>query len=181
MKKEIWDYFSDEIEFPKEVAHDPIPYGTIYQYISATFLNGFINYVEPIATFVIDRYEPRDKKIEMIEAIRSGEEKIRHTKLDMFEDDVIVLGRIPTETTKNDVNRRYMFFWFDKDVSDCFIGRFITDDPEEEVIRSVRDWLERERKEAKEKGLEPKEFTESGITDYHELQPDKFIKGWVKF
>ena len=61
--KIIWDYFEDNIEFPREVAHTMLPYGTVWAYISSTFLNGIINYVKPINYFVLDRYTANDENI----------------------------------------------------------------------------------------------------------------------
>ena len=40
-RKKIWDYFEHNLEYPTEIAHDPIPYGTIWTYVSSTFLNGY--------------------------------------------------------------------------------------------------------------------------------------------
>ena len=62
--KTIWNYFNESIDYPSEVAHNPIPYGTIWCYISSTFLNEFINYVNPIKCYLIDRYTPDDEKVD---------------------------------------------------------------------------------------------------------------------
>ena len=63
MKKQIWDYFHSTVDYPKNKVHFPIPYGTMWAYISSTYLNGFINYVRPISVFVLDRYTPKDEDI----------------------------------------------------------------------------------------------------------------------
>lgn len=57
MRKTIFDYFIDVVDYPTEIVHNPIPYGTMWNYISSTFLNGVINYVKPISCYVIDRYK----------------------------------------------------------------------------------------------------------------------------
>jgi len=62
-KKTIWDYFEDQIEYPRDVVSNPLPYGEVWTYISSTFLNGFINYVKPIKIFLIDRYTPDNEDI----------------------------------------------------------------------------------------------------------------------
>ena len=54
--KTIWDYFDDKYDYPRQIAHDMLPYGTVWNYVSSTILNGFINYVKPIGIFLIDRY-----------------------------------------------------------------------------------------------------------------------------
>lgn len=197
--KKIWDYFDENIEYPKEIAHNPIPYGTVWTYISSTFLNGIINYVKPISCFVIDRYTPDDEKIgdrnftvcnknefgkwhkwdgskkELINVIISGEKEMYHTKLDCFGDDIIILAKIETE---NDDTDKYIFFWFDMDCSDCSIGKFETEDIESDVIQSVVNWLEECKTENIGKIVE--ENIDNGIVNYHKLPLD-FIKGWVSF
>src|SRR6266545_2290727 len=150
-KKEIWSYFTETVEFPREVAHNPLPYGTVWVYISSTFLNGFINYVQPISCFVVDRYTPPDQALEnkkfrmskknAIESIISGKENFSHTDLHCLEDDIILLAEI--EVNEKDVLNKFMFFWFDCDVSDCCIGKFETADTKEQVIESVKNWLEK--------------------------------------
>lgn len=179
-KKTIWQYFDENIEYPRKLALDPIPYGTVWTYVSSTFLNGFINYVEPIKCYVIDRYTSDDKNVgdkeyitkgDLKKKIIAGELDVYHTDLSSFEDDIIMLADIGEKG-------HYMFFWFDMDVSDCSIGRFKTEDTKEDVIQSVVNWLEQEKKENAEQVI--KESFDSGICDYTEL-PLSFISGWVKF
>jgi hypothetical protein len=195
--KKIWDYFEEKIEYSKDIAHNPIPYGTVWTNVSSTFLNGFINYVKPIACFIADRYTDPDTLIgndlsvcnkgefqkwhkwegtkkELIAKISSGEKEVYHTKLNCFEDDVIVLAEIESEEGKKG---RYMFFWFDRDVSDCSIGKFETSDKKEDVIESVINWLD----ETKNENYIFQENTESGIVNYKQIPADKLMKGWIKF
>ena len=184
--KTIWNYFDENIDYPKEVAHDPIPYGTVWCYISSTFLNGFINYVEPIKCYLIDRYTSDNKKVddnhtkgELKEKILSGENETFHTKLNCFRDDIIILAEIETNNyDSNNKLNKFMFFYFDEDVSDCCIGRFETNDSKEEVIQSIINWLEREK--LNNNGRIINENTESGIINYTELPPS-FLQGWIKF
>jgi len=192
--KKIWDYFDDSIDYPGGVVHNPIPYGTVWNYISSTFLNGFINYAEPIAVFLIDRYTADDEdlsdreisyhdkddfpnwkkfegtKAQLRDDIISGEKEFFHTNLSCFGDDIVILGDIG----KGD----FVFFYFDMDVSDCSIGKFETDDKKEDVIQSIINWLEEEKENNKEYEIKPN--LDSGIINYHQL-PLSFIKGWVKF
>lgn len=187
--KSIFDYFDDSIEYPNKVAHETLPYGTIWWYISYTFLNGIINYTKPISCFVLDRYRTLEEdlsdrnitvcnkgsfgnwhkwegtKKELIDAIVSGEKEMHHTNLSCFLDDIIILSEI--ETNIQDDKKRYMFFWFDIDVSDCCIGKFETTDSKEEVIQTVKNMLNEKKRE---------EY----IMEYHKL-PITFIKGWASF
>lgn len=181
--KNIWSYFDDNVEYPKDVAHNTLPYGTIWCYISSTFLNGLVNYVKPISCFVIDRYtspqtvisNEHGRKSELIKSIIEGK-KVYHTNLHMFQDDFIILSKIENE--ENDGKGRYMFFWFDCDVSDCCIGKFETEDDIETVKNSVKLWLDERKFENKDLNFEVD--MDNGILDYSEL-PVSFLSGWLKF
>jgi len=191
-KKKIWDYFNDTIEFPKNVADDPIPYGEAWVYISATFLNGFVNYMKPFGCYVINRYKKEDADIsdnnvsfgnwtkfkgtkkELIDLIISGKKEVYHTDLRCFSDDIIIVGEI--EDGISDDNGKYIFFWFDMDVSDCSIGRFKTSDTKEEILKSVENWLHEDYVENKNH----EELHDDNTSGYHKL-PLSFIKGWVSF
>lgn len=192
--KIIWDYFEMAFDYPQAVAHDPLPYGTVWNYISSTFLNGFINYVSPVSVIVLDRYTPgtkdlsaegisiKDKgvpfqwhhwmgtKAGLATALINGEKEMYHTHMNCFQDDIVVLAKIE--------GGGWMFFWFDCDGSDCSIGRFNTTDPEEHVIQSIRAWLAAQVKE--NNGVIMKEDTDNGICGYTEL-PVTFLSGWVRF
>lgn len=195
--KTIWDYFNDNIEYPREVAFNPIPYNTVWTYISVTFLNGFINYVNPIKCYLIDRYTPDNENInsvkyqiedsyewltfdgtkgELKDKILKEEIKLYHTELSCFSDDIIILSEI--EHNEKDGLNRFMFFWFDMDVSDCSIGRIETNDTKEEIIQSLINWLEQNKEENKDRNIE--ESFDNGLMNYTEL-PLSFLKGWLKF
>lgn len=197
-KKNIWDYFDDNIDYPNEVAHNPLPYGTVWCYISSTFLNGFINYVKPIKVYQLDRYECEDEpkevdyrdkgdyganwkkftgtKSELRKLVLDEKIQFAHTKLHLFGDDIALLAEI--ENNEEDGKGRYMFFWFDCDVSDCCIGKFETTDTKEEVIQSMVNWLEETKEENKGKIVEPN--YDNGIVNYTEL-PISFLEGWLNF
>lgn len=176
--KTIWSYFSNHEDYPKQIAHEMLPYDTVYAYVSSTFLNGLINYVKPVKVFQIDRYTQDHEIIENVvykeRKIFTGpkaelrklvlEEKVQfhHTNLGVFQDDIVILAEI--ETKLNDGLGRYMFFWFDYDVSDCCIGKFETEDSKEEVIESLINWLDKEE----------------DFEGYTEL-PNSFVQGWVEF
>jgi hypothetical protein len=196
--KKIWDYFDEHIDYPNNIVDNPIPYGTLWSYISSTFLNGFINYVNPVGCYVVNRYTEEtadvtdrnvsvcDKgkfgnwhkfegtKLELINTIVSGEKEVYHTKLNCFGDDIIIIAKIENEL---DEENKYIFFWFDCDVSDCSIGKFITDDSQELILNSVENWLKETYVDNKT-GHETLHDEES--SGYHKL-PLSFIKGWVSF
>lgn len=199
MTKTIWDYFDHSIDYPSDVTHNPIPYGTVWCYISSSFLNGMINYVKPISCFVLDRYTADDEKVfaevynkrkpggrqgrvrwegtkkELIEAVVSGEKEMFHTDIGCFGDDFVLLAEVEGE---RDGKGRYAFFWFDCDVSDCCIGKFETTDPKEKVVQAMKNWLD-ENKE-KNKGAVVKKGCDNGIVCYSEL-PVSFLQGWLRF
>lgn len=197
-KKQIWDYFEDNIEFPKDVAYNPIPWNVAWTYISSTFLNGFINYVEPLACYVVNRYTKETEdisdrdisicdrgsskwhkwngtKIELINSIISGNKEMYHTKLNCFGDDIIILAKIEDEFNNEKGKNKFMFFWFDMDVSDCSIGRIKTEDNEEIVIEALENWLTENFKN--NKSHESEHEDENG---FHKL-PLTFLKGWISF
>lgn len=201
IKKVITDYFDDEIIGSTNIVHDPIPYGTLITSISSTFLNGFLNYVEPISVFVLDRYSPSNKiltdkdfnvynkyggftewhkfegtKQELINSIVSGKKGMFHTKISCFSDDIILLAQIPIN--EPDGKGRYIFFWFDSDVSDCTVGKFETTNSKEDVAQSVINWLNRAKQENLHKTVQP--GCDSGIINYTEL-PVSWLQGWLSF
>lgn len=99
---------------PNEFGDGPSP-GWRINYISSTFLNGWINYVKPIKSYVVYRYyeNGRDKLIENIQKVNGCHD------LSKYGDDVLVLAKDDTGD--------YWYFWFDNDTSDCQIGRFKTE------------------------------------------------------
>ena len=144
------DYFVDSIDYPKDVGGTILPINTCWNYISSTFLNGFINYVDIIKAYVIGRYTEWDEEIEgvniqdppnsfnWVEFSGTKEQvynkvteegRLFHTDISMLQDDVLILAK----AKGSDI---YYFFWFDMDCSDCNIGRFKTDDTENEVIEA---------------------------------------------
>jgi len=187
MSKTIFDYFTDRIEYPDDVAENPLPVGTLWEYVSHIILNGFINYVKPVKWYVLDRYEEegdtissipvQDKgapgwkkwsgtKKELISVLNSGEKEAYHFNLGNFSDDVLLLAE-SEQRNKDKFSNRYFFFWFDCDVSDCFIGQFETADSKEQVIKSFDNTLEYL------KGIDT-------ITGYTEMK-NGILKGWISF
>jgi hypothetical protein len=130
---------------PKEI----LPLGTLYNYVSSTFLNGIVNYSEPLKAFLMERYTKWDKVLDnglTKEQNFASCLKNNDVNLGSLKDDVVILSR-----AKNGI---YTYFWFDCDVSDCFVGRFETEDPQDAVIslfdKLVNDYEQDEKGTAKE-------------------------------
>jgi hypothetical protein len=148
------DYFEYCQFYPSDPLDDLLPPGEIWEYISSTFLNGFINYVKIEDAYVINRYS---SWVEVQENYtRWLEEDPYHTRLNVFDDDVIVLAQ---------TEKYYWFFYFDHDVSDCCIGRFEKEDHKEVEVKNLFF-----------------EYVKSVSKEERFLKiPTTKIKGWVSF
>lgn len=148
------------LEYPRDIIDHPLPLGVGYEYVSNSFLNGFVNYAKPIKAYVLERYYPWEYEFEkdefsikIREPARSFQwvdfvpktkdelyqklcepDRMCHAKLDVdFQDDVLMLSVSEQGT--------YIFFWFDRDSSDCCIGRFVTDDPRDVVVSAFDEYV----------------------------------------
>lgn len=178
--KTIFEYFNDSCDYPDDIVHNPIPYGTIWHYVSDTLLNGFVNYINPVAVFVLDRYVPWEgEKQNLFNEISASKRSnnFPQTVLSCFHDDIVILGKVPVWMDSDEMGR-YIFFRYDMDCSDCSIGKFETQDREGDVVKAVINWLELCKDENKGKKVESD--IDNGILDYHQL-PAGFICGWAKF
>jgi hypothetical protein len=107
------DCFPESYEYPDPTAIDVTQSGWRLDYISSTFLDGWINYVTVVRAFVVSRYAEDfgDVKAKLVAWVADPPS---HTKLRALGDDVLVLAQ--------DKQGRHWFFHFDCDVSDCSIG-----------------------------------------------------------
>jgi len=182
-------YFKDSIEYAmapvnEVLAGDILEFGVLYEYVGNTFLNGFINSVKIIKAYVLDRYCPWDESfdepheltiqdppnsftwvkksfINKTEVFNCLTEKGRMFSGDLdynFQDDVVIIGRV------GDTNV-YMLFYYDRDCSDCMIGRFKTDDNADEMQIEINKMLSWFKKNA-------------GNGDEKEI-PLHYFNGWV--
>lgn len=182
-------YFKDDVEHPANKMTTILPWNILWCYISSTFLNGFINYVNIIDGFLLSRYLSWDdwedqetiyirdpagnlnwthyKPKSKLDAYNIATQKGRlfHTKLRMFQDDVLILSEI-------DVNK-YCFFWFDCDVSDCFIGRFKSKNKKDTITSDFQDYCFDIGKDLSKSYLEREELPKQ--------LPKHFFSGWLKF
>ncbi len=157
MSRTILDYFSTTSN-TNSLAHEPLPYGTYYPNVSHSFLNAFINHVDVIKIYQLDRYENEDwrplgvlykeigernwrpftkTKADLKELVVNQQIEFANTNLAMFGDDIVILAKVPNS------ENGFIFFWFDCDVSDCSIGKFRTDDSVKNIIKACENFLVR--------------------------------------
>lgn len=141
-------------EYPGgNLAEEFLPPGVFYEYVSGTFLNGLINYLHIENAYVLTRYQRMDEALEnrshkdlegltkeqAIELFNSSDHSTRlfvHSRISMFEDDVVMLCR-------TEAGRYWYVLWWDMDVSDCCIGRFLSSKwDEREVIDEFHNWVQ---------------------------------------
>ena len=181
----FFDLFDNDVDYPALNGNTEIlPVGTLYNYVSSTFLNGFVNIAgKPIAAFGIFLYNDVDGQSQMPVQYRepansfiwqrTSEQMTRrevfelvtqpgrvvHTDLGMIDCNVMILMRSGDNV--------YWSFDYDQDVSDCSIGRFKSDLSEEELIKIFRNRAE-------------------GLAESHQVRevfeiPLSFFTGWIKF
>lgn len=161
----IRNYFYDQIDYPGEIAFDPLPINVVYNYVSNSFLNGFINYVEIVKAYTIGRYVDWDKPFEEDEEdyetiqVRKNSALVKikvnnalerytaliqpgavfHSRLDKdFLNDVLILSKA---WNQDKTKFKWVYFWFDTDSSDCSIGRFETEDSDSIVVDSFTEYV----------------------------------------
>lgn len=197
--KNIYDYFDECVTYPQNQVHNMLPYNELWEYTSYTLLNYVITQTTPIKVFVVDRYRghneelsthlkdaPTITKIELIKKVQNDKELAYYiSNLDIFKDDIIVLSTIEAsynewEDEYKDYNH-FCFFWFDRDVSDCVIGKFRTEDTEEQVIESLYEMLKNAAPNFKPNDVfDPEPNIDGGVCGYHEL-PVEFAKNYASF
>jgi bacillopeptidase F (M6 metalloprotease family) len=176
-------YFKETIMYPKQLSGEILPFGVLWEYVSSTFLNGVINQCKVIfaglpiqvengeefetQTVVIqENFKKKWKKVtldNLDEAIQLTHElKMFHTSLDFFSNDLILVG-LNKHTGVPPDEPEYTFFWFNRDTSNCSIGRFRSSDSKEEIEKNVKRWVNSD---------EDLNYVEIGT---------EFISGWVSF
>lgn len=175
--KTIIDYFDTCLDYAKPVPH--FHPGVLIHYISESFLDGWINYVEIQKAFVVLGYYHTDMPItymqggQVVQAvnenntIEEGRQKLSdfitkpgyHTKIGSLGERVHLLCR--------GEDGSWWYFEYDPDVSDCSIGHFFTRDSDEQVLAAWENF--------KETHADP----EKG----HEVValPKECFKGWLSF
>ncbi len=172
------DYFSDQEDYP-EPAVDMLPVDKLYSYISTTFLDGWINYVEIKSAFLITRYREHEQNVAAV-AKFNGVDRQRYDHIDFnaclgkqLDDDVLILARAkdrdPFDTDVDGCGPHWWFFWFDRDVSDSCIGRFETTDADAIIVERFAAYAHE-----KSRGMG---YEHSGHPAL-ELKPSAF-RGWI--
>lgn len=124
-------FYKGMIEYPRDIAENPIPWEVFWEYVSSTFLDGFINYCTILDAYIINRYNSPEENKQNYEKIKT--ENPFHLKFSKLNDDVLILGKLKDG---------YIFFWFDRDVSDCCIGKFRTHHTKEVVHQKFIEYVE---------------------------------------
>lgn len=129
-EKEFHDYFDQCTEYPGHEISEGVlmPHDHLYSYISVDFLSAWINFVEIKSAMMVVRHsvdENISSEEELSTWLKSIKERFTHatngqnTSFREFPDDVMILAKSGS---------CWWYFYFDHDVSDCEIGRFLTDD-----------------------------------------------------
>ena len=118
--KDFFELFADSEDYPENIAERGVPQNTSFQYVSSTFVNGYVNYINVKYAIMIERYT--EFNIKNIRRFISWLKDQFHTKYgnfltltagDNILDDIILFGE-----TENS----YWYIWSDRDCSDCCIG-----------------------------------------------------------
>lgn len=189
-------YFPDEVDYPRlRERAEILPFGELWSYVSSSFLNGFVNSCSdkpPLRAYVFGRYTAADEtpykdcddrpsyqeppgsfKWQQVDEsltkrqlfdLLTRPSVLAHTRLGIFSDDVLALFYSKLDDGKD----CYWFFWFDMDVSDCGIGRFVTEDSQEVVVAKFDAYVS---------------DRSAAIGCEHEpwLLPTHFFTGWMEF
>jgi hypothetical protein len=162
--------------YPKNIAERGVPENTLFEYVSHTFLNGFINHVTPFFVCVIERYRRWSFK----EKINDPEHRLYpfslyewkayakdcDTNYSRIDDDVLLLA---------ESDNSLWFFWNDKDCSDCEIGRIDKNSISKEKMKDLLiDFIEQHDSSDRSDNYDCE-----GITGRWMRLP--LPSGWIKF
>lgn len=157
--KMIWDYFNERIDNPDCLAYEIMPYGVLWQdAFPSVFFDAFLNKIVPLKLWLLDDNTPDDKELnihnshvknkfpkgtkkELKDFVLNGG-SFTHTNLIIFEDNLILLGKIESEDNTFGLNQ-YMFMLLE--IYDKYggqLGRFETEDTPEQVAQSIVNTLE---------------------------------------
>jgi len=115
---------------------------------------------------IIEKPITKDKVVKLL----NEPGRIHHSKLDNdFQDDVLILGK-PNNICDTIDGTMYYFFWFDRDCSECHIGRFVTKDCEGVVIEKFDKYV----KELNEHNNPSETPNEAYVIQSH------YFTGWLK-
>lgn len=138
----IKKYFETVESYPsKETLLNRLQDDVLFEYVSSTYLYGFVNYTSVQKAYLMGRYRDWNE-------LESGEKFTKQQKFDaflskrnsswnffQFDDDVIILAKCGIH---------WVLFWFDCDTSDCCGGKFHTLTPDETVIKDFEHYIHHE-------------------------------------
>ena len=157
--------FEDSIEYPSgdEIAHGIQP-NVLFDYVNVAYLNGFINYVDIIGGAMLQRYMKDDEFNKAIEQVNDHIADGSHTDVSWSEqyDDIVVLGR---------TDSMYVYFYADRDVSDCMIGGLPADKfaSDEEAFNEFMAYV-----------IDCHNFNQDKTGNRFYKLPKEFFTGWIK-
>lgn len=135
----LWEselrYFDHTVEYPGVDLFDGMEWGIFYHYVNNWFVQGALCLVgQRVRAWLLERYEAFDPdRLAEVER-KTTENPHRWIEWDEFEDDIIVLAR-------GDKPGEWWLFWFDRDVSDCSLGRFRTEDDADTISANIDRWI----------------------------------------
>jgi len=183
-------YLPDSVMYPSRMPWE-FDSGTMYEYVSSTMLNGFINYGSVMSAWLINRYRSLDRPMpewadpEEVEDNGPKRQLVDkwladtrgHPNIGVLDDDVLILTK-RKHSAHDTTEGKYAFFWFDCDVSDCCIGKFETNDPEADVIRRFRDYVTEKNKTV---GQSYGKADDKGEVEAATELPASRFRGWISF
>ena len=184
-------YFDVAETYPRNVAGDILPVGTLWDCIASPFLDGFINYVTIKKAFLTCEYESFNSEFDMsVDHYKEGNRFVwtetqckskseifdvlirknatAHTKILSLCDSVAILA-----TVENSPMLWY-FFYYCASSSNSMIGRFETSDSDKDVILSFENYVKSiihigDDADNPDADIEPREL------------PLSFFRGWISY
>lgn len=190
MPRKFTDYFIDTREYLSYVGFEMLPMGTLFDYIGDGILNALINHTKILKAYVLGQGEPWDQLLEEpvkvsvqippgslkwyskycqtrndLYSTLTEEDAVYHVHLaTAFNADVMILAEAEG---RKEGEKCYLFFLFSLSNKGNAIGRFITNDPKEDVITSFSGHLE---------VLGSNEYDPYGAREI----PLHYFKGWIQ-
>jgi hypothetical protein len=126
MSNKFYKIFTDQEDYPDNIADRGIPPNTLFSYVSSSLLDGFVNYTIHHEAYLIPRYskfvenahirnQDDDNEVTDLETFKQTWNRSPHTEVSNAPDDVIILSESADS---------FWFFYYDQDTSDCQIGRY---------------------------------------------------------
>ena len=158
------DYIKKTVDCPGKDIVDNFEANTDYEYISTTFLNGYINYVKPIKAFMIRRYSYVNEESRALDEDLSWNDAIKNLnkELDKFHTDLSSCN-LDDISILAESEKYYWWFYADRDCSDSCIMKI-----NKYNVEDLNDLIEA----FKEKCLW------NGNNIIHEIPIDK-MTGWI--